>query len=151
MTSLIQDLLNPAALPDETKNVSLVQTHISTVFVADAYVYKIKKAVNFGFLDFSTLKKRAHYCQKEVTLNKRLSEDIYLAVLPITYDGKIHRLGGGQGEVVDYAVKMRRLPEEKLMKSLFEKGKLRSEDLHNIARVLAEFHRKALRSPEIEK
>ncbi|MFC1821925.1 phosphotransferase [Thermodesulfobacteriota bacterium] len=151
MTSLIHDLSNPAVLPDKTQNVSVVQTHISTVFVADAFVYKVKKAVNFGFLDFSTLEKRAHYCRQEVALNKRLSEDVYLGVLPITYDGKIHRLGGGQGEVVDYAVKMRRLPEEKLMKSMFEKGKLKSEDLHNIARVIAEFHQKALRSPEIEK
>ena len=67
---------------------SVVQTHISIVFVADEFVYKVKKPVNFGFLDFSTLEKRKHYCHQEIELNRRLSKDIYLDVLPIIFDGK---------------------------------------------------------------
>ena len=73
MSSLIEDLLDPSNLPEGTRSVSLVQTHISMVFVADKYVYKIKKPVDFGFLDFRTLEKRAYYCLQEVALNRRLA------------------------------------------------------------------------------
>jgi len=151
MTNIIDDLLNPEALPDETKNVSLVQTHISMVFVADEFVYKVKKPVNFGFLDFSTREKREFYCHQEVKLNRRLSEGLYVDVLPVLFDGKSHRLGAGSGDVVDHAVKMRRIPDEMLMKSLFSQGKLQTAHLKEIARVLAGFHGNAERSPEIDK
>jgi len=90
MTSIINDLQNLAALPDKTERISLVQTHISIVLIADEFVYKIKKPVNFGFLDFSTLEKRKHYCHQEIALNRRLSKDIYLDVLPIVFDGRKH-------------------------------------------------------------
>ncbi len=70
---MIDDLLDPALLPDKTEIVSIVQTHISFVIVADGFVYKIKKPVNFGFLDFSTLKKRRYYCHQEIIVNRRLS------------------------------------------------------------------------------
>ena len=70
MESMIEDLLNPTFLPDQTKDVKLIQTHISLVFVADEFVYKIKKPVDFGFLDFSTLEKRHHFCHQEVVCGK---------------------------------------------------------------------------------
>ena len=140
MSSMIQDLLNPAALPDETEKVSLVQTHISLVFVANEYVYKIKKPVNFGFLDFTTLEKRRHYCEQEVKLNQRLAEDVYIKVLPVTFDGRVYKIGPSQGETVDYAVKMRRIPEDRLMRSLFHRGELGAAHLKDIARTLTEFH-----------
>lgn len=151
MSSLIEDLLNPASLPDETDDVSLVQTHISLVFIADKFVYKIKKPVNFGFLDFLTLDKRAYYCEREVELNRRLAKEIYLSVLPVAFDGERHRMGGREGEVVEYAVKMRRIPEERLMKSVFERGELNTGHLSRIAGVLARFHSTALRNPEIDR
>ena len=151
MTSLIEDLKKPHSLPDKTHSVSVVQTHISVVFVADAYVYKVKKPVNFGFLDFSSLEKRRHYCHQEVKLNNRLSKGIYMDVLPVRFDGRRHILGGTSGEVVEYAVKMRRIPDEKLMKSLFDKNALTIDHLQRIARVLARFHRATLRSPEIDR
>lgn len=150
MTSMIEDLLDPASLPDRTDSVTLVQTHISSVIVADEFVYKIKKAVNFGFLDFSTLHKREHYCRQEVTLNQRLAKDIYLDVLPVRYDGKRHRIGGGEGKTLDYAVRMRKIPDKVLMKSLFQEGRLRARDLKAIALVLAWFHRNAEGSMEID-
>ena len=74
MKQIIEDLKKPDALPDNTGNVDVVQTHISVVFIADSFVYKIKKPVDFGFLDFSTLEKRYYYCHEEVTLNRRLGQ-----------------------------------------------------------------------------
>jgi len=151
MSSMIDDLLDPRFLPDKTERVSLTQTHISLVFLADEFVYKIKKPVNFGFLDFSTLKKRRYYCHQEIILNRRLSKGIYIDVLPITYDGKIYRIGIGQGSIVEYAVKMKRLPDEMLMKSLFIQGKLKDKHLKEIAKVLARFHLTASNSNDIDK
>lgn len=151
MSSMIDNLLDPRFLPDKTERVSLTQTHISLVFLADEFVYKIKKPVNFGFLDFSTLKKRRYYCHQEIILNRRLSKGIYIDVLPITYDGKIYRIGIGQGSIVEYAVKMKRLPDEMIMKSLLIQGKLKDEHLKEIAKVLARFHLTASNSNDIDK
>jgi aminoglycoside phosphotransferase family enzyme len=148
---MIQDLLDPASLPDGGDSVSLIQTHISMVFVGDEFVYKVKKPVDFGFLDFTTLKKRKHYCEQEVRLNQRLAQDTYVGVLPIIYDGTSYRMGSGEGEVVEYAVKMKKIPEDLLMKSLFRRGELREEHLKQIAHVLAKFHQNAERSLKIDK
>ncbi|MFH0844838.1 MAG: phosphotransferase [Pseudomonadota bacterium] len=150
-SSLIRDFLNPAFLPDKTKSVSLAQTHISMVFIGDEFVYKIKKPVNFGFLDFSTLHKRKYYCHKEVKLNQRLSQEIYLGVLPIVYDGAHYRMKEGKEGIVEYAVKMRRIPHEVLMKSLFERGELSNEHLKKISNRLVLFHSNALTSPKIDR
>jgi aminoglycoside phosphotransferase family enzyme len=151
MSSIIHDLNDPESLPDRTETVSVIQTHISIVFVADEWVYKVKKPVNFGFLDFSTLEKREHYCHQEVKLNKRLAADVYRDVLPVTFDGKKFTLRDGRGEVVDYAVKMRRIPDDILMKSLFEKGELTRDRLKRVADVLARFHFSTLTNPTIDK
>jgi aminoglycoside phosphotransferase family enzyme len=151
MSSIIDDLRKRNALPDKTQGVSLIQTHISIVFVADNFVYKVKKPVNFGFLDFSTLEKRKYYCLQEVRLNRRLSKGVYIDVLPVTFDGKKHSLKDTSGEIVEYAVKMKRIPEQNLMKNKFEKGVLDSNHLKRIAEVLSEFHGAAQRTPEIDK
>ncbi len=150
MFSMIDDLLNPEFLSDKTKKVSLIQTHISLVFLTDEFVYKIKKPVNFGFLDFSTLKKRYYYCHQEIILNRRLSKDTYIDVLPIRYDGKNYRMAG-QGRIVEYAVKMKRLPEKMLMKSIFFRGELTDKHLEKIAKVLARFHQTARNSLNIDR
>lgn len=148
MNRLIEDLNKPGALPDPTGNVSVVQTHISVVFVADEFVYKIKKPVNFGFLDFSTLDKRKYYCHQELDLNRRLSTGVYLDVVPVTFDGTRHHLGG-DGEIVDYAVKMKKIREENLMKSLFLRGMLTDGHLEKVADLLARFHHSAAGGNEI--
>jgi uncharacterized protein len=150
LSRMIQDLLKPDALPDPTKGVLLVQTHISLVFVADAFVYKVKKPVNFGFLDFTTFEKRAFYCRQELNLNRRLAKDIYLGVLPIRFDGKKYSMRSGKGDIVEHAVKMKRISEQRLMKSLYERGALTENHLRRLARALAAFHLHALRSPEID-
>ncbi len=150
MNQIIEDLSNPAALPDSTTQVNVVQTHISVVFVADTFVYKIKKPVNFGFLDFSTLEKREHYCHQEVVLNRRLARDLYLGVLPVTRVNGKYSLTGQSADPVEYAVKMKRIPDDRLMKSLFKSGKITPEHLGEIAKVLSAFHLRTTTSPEID-
>jgi aminoglycoside phosphotransferase family enzyme len=150
MASLIDDLQTPGSLPDSPEKISLVQTHISYVFLTDDFVYKIKKAVNFGFLDFSTLGKRKYFCDQEVNLNRRLSKDLYIGVVPVIFDGRIHKIGEGSGKVVEYAVKMKRIPDNILMKSMFETGRLQEGHLKRIAQVLAGFHLTAQRSAYID-
>jgi uncharacterized protein len=81
---LLPFLLNPNSYPHRPCGVRLVQTHSSFVFVVPPFVYKVKKPVNFGFLNFSTLEKRRHFCEREVTLNRRLSPKMYLGVVPIS-------------------------------------------------------------------
>lgn len=151
MASLIEDLSAPANLPDETGVVRVIQTHISIVFVGDAYVYKIKKPADFGFLDFTTLEKRRHYCSQEIRLNGRLSKGIYLDVRPVRLLEGRHTLANSDGEIVEYAVRMRRIPDEALMKSVFDRGMLTGNHLAGIAGVLAGFHLRGERSEEIER
>jgi aminoglycoside phosphotransferase family enzyme len=150
LSSMIEDLLKPEAFPDPTKRVLLVQTHISLVFVADEFVYKVKKPVNFGFLDFTSLEKRAFYCRQELLLNRRLAKDIYIDVLPIRFDGKRYTMRSTKGEIVEHAVKMKRISEDRLMKSLYERRALTENHLRRLARTLARFHLNALRSPVID-
>ena len=150
MSHWIEDLQNPAVLPDKTSTVCVVQTHISVVFVADDFVYKVKKPVNFGFLDFSSLEKRHHYCHEEIRLNNRLSQGIYLEVLPVLQEGGGHRLGGAPGNAVEYAVRMKRIPDKVLMKSPFHEERLSSSHLKKLAKTLAQFHSRAVRTHEID-
>ncbi|UCE73172.1 MAG: hypothetical protein JSV56_09030 [Methanomassiliicoccales archaeon] len=146
---IISDLNLPKAYPEPTKQVELVQTHISYIFITDDFVYKIKKPVNFGFLDFSTLDKRLYYCQKEIELNKRLSPDIYLDVVPITDEGEKLKVSG-EGEVVDYAVRMKKIPMDRIMVTLLEQGKLTPEMVKKVSKKIADFHSEAVTSSAIE-
>lgn len=147
----IDALLSPATYPDPTTSVSLLQTHISYLFLTDTYVYKFKKPVNFGFLDFTTLEKRLFYCNEELRLNRRLSPDIYLGIAELRLE-KGGRLSiNGSGETVDYAVKMVRLPEQRMMSRLLEEGAVTAAEISEIARLVARFHGEAARSPDIDK
>jgi aminoglycoside phosphotransferase family enzyme/predicted kinase len=119
--------------------VQLIQTHISYVLLAGEHVYKVKKPVDFGFLDFSTPAKRRHYCRQEVLLNSRLCANTYLGVSRIRErDGRISI--DGRGRVIDYAVHMRRLPAERMMDRLLESGGLTGAMLLELAQRLARFH-----------
>jgi len=142
LPELIQALLDPKAYPDHPQKVELSQTQMSYVFLADDYVYKIKKPVNFGFLDYTTLENRRFYCQKEIELNRRLCPDTYLDVVPVTSDNG-HICIGGNGEIEEYAVKMRRLPQEAMMDALLANNRLTPEMVASVAATLAEFHKKA--------
>src|SRR5215471_12230772 len=111
IAALIEALSGPAAYPFAVGDIDVRQTHISVVFLAGEFAYKIKKPVTLSFLDFGTLEKRRHFCDEEVHLNRRLAPDVYLGVVPVVRAGD--RLGfEGAGEIVEWAVKMRRLPEQ---------------------------------------
>ncbi len=142
LPEMVQALLDPKAYPDAPQGVELVQTQMSFVFLTDNYVYKVKKPVNLGYLDYTTPERRHFYCQREVELNRRLCPDVYLGVVPITQD-KGNILAGGQGEVIEYAVKMCRLPRGAMMDVLLTNNQVSLEMVGSVARRLAEFHQKA--------
>ena len=142
LPEMVQALLDPKAYADAPQGVELVQTQMSFVFLTDNYVYKVKKPVNLGYLDYTTPERRHFYCQREVELNRRLCPDVYLGIVPITRD-KGNILAGGQGEVIEYAVKMRRLPQGAMMDVLLTNNQVSPEMVGSVARRLAEFHQKA--------
>ncbi len=135
----VQTLLEPKAYPDPTDTVELVQTQMSFVFLADDYVYKIKKPVNLGYLDYTTLDKRHFYCQKEVELNRRLCPDTYLGVVTINEYQGCYAING-RGEIIEYAVKMRRLPQELMMDVLLAENRVSPEMIARLAEKVAAFH-----------
>ncbi|MEZ4411293.1 MAG: phosphotransferase [Polyangiales bacterium] len=141
MGDLFQDLLSPAAYPEpRPAAVERRDTHISAVYLAGDDVYKVKKAVDFGFLDFTTREKRTAACEAEVALNRRLSPDVYLGVVPIVRDASgAHRVGG-EGEVVEHAVHMRRMADAERADQRLAQGALGGADIDRIAIKLAEFH-----------
>jgi aminoglycoside phosphotransferase family enzyme len=150
LVKLVQALTNPKAYPHNPQTIDLVQTQISLVFLAGDYVYKIKKPVDFGFLDFTTLEKRRFYCQQEVALNRRLCPNFYLGVVPITREGKVFRVEG-KGKAVEYAVKMRSLPEQRMMDRLLQQNQVTPKMVERVAERLAKFHRKAEISEQLAK
>ncbi|MEW6036021.1 MAG: phosphotransferase [Candidatus Micrarchaeota archaeon] len=120
---------------------SLIETHISWVLLGEKVVYKVKKPVSFSFLDFSTLEKRRFFCEEEVRLNRRLAQDVYLGVVPLYLDhGRLSF--EGSGEIAEYAVKMKRLPEGRMMDRMLSLGTLEEKDVRRLAGVVADFHMK---------
>jgi aminoglycoside phosphotransferase family enzyme/predicted kinase len=119
--------------------VEVLETHISWVLLAGDYAYKIKKAVNLGFLDFSTLEKRRFYCGEELRLNRRLAPDLYLEVVPVAGSAD-HPAWNGTGPAIEYAVKMRRFPQASLLDQVLLRGELTSATVDAIARRIADFH-----------
>ncbi len=146
----IQVLLDPAAYPHPVDAVELVQTHISFVLLAGEFVYKFKKEVNFGFLDFSTLEKRKKCCEQELLLNRRLCPDIYLGLVRVTSSGNGLELDG-DGETVEYGVRMVRMPEERMMSRVIERGELTRDHIFSLVDVLAPFYERAERNAEIDR
>jgi aminoglycoside phosphotransferase family enzyme len=142
-------LMKPEAYDEDPSSIELVQTHISFVFLTRKFVYKVKKAVDFGFLDFTTLEKRRFFCEKELELNRRLCGDMYLEVVPINRSNIIRIKG--EGETVEYAVKMKRMPQERMMSRLLEESKVDNRLVDRIAKVIADFHSKAETNRRISK
>lgn len=148
LASLIDALRQPTAYPDPVDAVEVRQTHISVVFLAGSLVYKLKKPVNLGFLDFSTVEKRRHFCDEEVRLNRRLAPEVYLGVVPVTATAGRVKLEG-EGEVIDWVVKMQRLPEEATLLRRLQRGEVGVELLEVLAHKLARFHAEAEAGPRI--
>ena len=129
--------------------IKLVQTHVSYVVLTGEYAYKIKKAVNFGFLDFSSLEKRKHFCEEEIRMNRAIAPELYLEVVPITEIKPGKLVLEGDGEIVEYAVKMLQLPQENLLSELFSAGKLTEKHLEELGKTVADFHAVAITSDRI--
>nr|WP_232470757.1 bifunctional aminoglycoside phosphotransferase/ATP-binding protein [Methylococcus sp. BF19-07] len=133
------------AYPHPVSNIRLIETHISWVFLTGTYAYKIKKPVDFGFLDFSTLDRRRQCCEEEIRLNRRLAPELYLAVCPITGSPQTPRIDG-EGQPFEYAVKMRQFAEGSLFTDMAAANTLTSNHVDALARLIAEFHRSIPRS-----
>ena len=142
MAHLIAVLSTPDAYPHPVEAVEVRQTHISVVFLAGRFAYKIKKPVDLSFLDFSTLERRRHFCEKEVRLNRRLAPAVYLDVVPVTRRGRALRVGG-DGEVVEWAVKMTRLPDAATLEARLRHGTVSAGFVEALAQKIACFHASA--------
>ena len=119
----------------------MIETHISWVFICDQLVYKIKKPLQYSFLDFSTLEKRKHFCHREIELNNRLTHEIYLDVQPVSTVSGRHYISGNDGEVIDYAVRMKKMDPQLQMDNLLMKNTITRTDIQNLAERIAIFHK----------
>ena len=146
---IIEAMCRSDFYPDRPKTVKLIKTHISLVFIADDFVYKVKKTVSFGFLDFSTLAKRKFYCEEELRLNRRLAADFYLDVAVIYEDAKGNLTLTPNNNIVEYAVLMKKLPEDKMLKSLLAKGRASDKIFEDLGKKIAYFHAQAETSKHI--
>jgi len=148
-STIVTALQNPEIYPEQPRKVELVQTHVSAIFLTGEHVYKVKKPVDFGFLDFTTLEKRKYYCHQEVELNRRLCPEVYLGVVEIrSRKGQIF-LGEGEGEIIEYAVLMKQLPQDCMMDRQLARGGITSALLRKIAAKVALFHANAATNTEI--
>jgi uncharacterized protein len=146
---LLPFLLNPNSYPHRPRRVRLVQTHSSFVFLVPPFVYKVKKPVNFGFLNFSTLEKRRYFCEREIELNQRLCPKMYLGVVPISRKNGRFMFGAGD-KVVEYAVQMRKLSDRGFLDQLVERDEVVPGDLNRIVIVLKQFYEAQQPTEEIE-
>lgn len=142
---LLKALQNPALYPHATDDIRVIETHISTVILTGPYAYKIKKPMNFGFLDFTTLAARQHFCHEEIRLNQRLTSGLYLDVIAITGSAEAPQLNG-QGEAIEYAIRMRQFPQEQLLDQRLQRGELSADDIDALTSQIARFH---LQAPEV--
>ncbi len=144
---LVEAMMRPEFYPHRPAQVELKQTHMSYVFLAGEYVYKVKKPVHFDFADCSTLSVRYELCCEEVRLNRRLAPEVYLGVVPIVRDGRRFLLGdvsrSFDHRAQEYAVKMRRLPEDRMLDRLVRAGEVNGAVIDALAKRLADFHRGA--------
>lgn len=148
LDDVIAALSLPAAYAHDVDAVEVIQTHISCVFLAGEHVYKLKKPLDLGFLDYSTPARRRAMCRAEVRLNEPRAPGVYLGVVPITVDYDGIRVAGN-GRVIDHVVHMRRLPDERNLEALIRSGAATPAVMDDLGRRLAEFHRNADRSHEI--
>jgi aminoglycoside phosphotransferase family enzyme/predicted kinase len=143
---LIAALQNPALYPHPVDGFQVIETHISWVILTGPFAYKVKKPVNFGFLDFTSLDAREHFCAEELRLNQRLTDDLYLEVLPITGSVEAPQLGGN-GPILDFALKMRQFPQSQLLSTLQANGELTTTHIDEMAVQIAQFHLNAPKVP----
>ncbi|MGF1478540.1 MAG: AAA family ATPase [Cyanophyceae cyanobacterium] len=142
LSALVEQMHRPHFYPHSVEKIEVIQTHASIVFLTGAYAYKLKKPVDFGFLNYSTLAQRKHFCEQELQINQKVAAALYLEVLPIAKQGEQFVLGG-TGEAVEYVLKMRQFPQENLFLNMFEQGKLTEAHLNDLGKIVANFHAQA--------
>lgn len=145
--ALVQALRDPTAYPHPTGQVEVIETHISSVLLAGEFAYKVKKPVNLGFVDFSSLKRRRHFCEEEIRLNRRGAPSLYLEVVPITGSVSNPRMGQGAGAAIEYAVKMRRFAAGSRLDCLARTRGLSSVHIDRLAASVAAYHRQCVPAP----
>lgn len=149
LPTLIQKMQQPDFYPHPVQEpIQLIQTHISYVLLTGDYAYKLKKPLNLGFLDFSTLEQRHHFCQEELRLNQRGADRWYLQVLPITQQGDSYQLNG-DGEPVEYTLQMKQFPQDGLFVGMLEQGKLTTAHMETVGKLTAQYHAKSQTSDYI--
>jgi aminoglycoside phosphotransferase family enzyme/predicted kinase len=145
---VLRSLLNPDSYPERPAEIAHAETHISDVFLTDRRAYKVKKAVRFPFLDYSTRELRLQACEDEIRLNRRLAPEVYVAVRPITAAP-----GGveidGNGEIVDFCVEMKRLPADRMLDYMIRGGTATCEHIDKLLDVLIPFYAHSQHGPEI--
>ncbi|WP_349431612.1 AAA family ATPase [Methylomarinum sp. Ch1-1] len=147
LPTLIRSLQNPELYPHPIVRFSLIETHISWVLLTGSYAYKIKKPLNLGFLDFSTLEKRRHFCQEELRLNGRLAPDIYLEVVAIGGGEERPQLNS-EGPAIEYAVKMRQFEPDQTFDRLLQRQQLTTDVIIKTAQIIASFHEHITKAPK---
>src|SRR3954447_16862640 len=147
LPALLAALADPAAYP-RPGPVEVQQTHLSAAFLVGDTVYKVRKPVNLGFVDFTTLDKRKHDCDEEVRLNRRLAPSVYRGVVPITVEDGLVKVGG-RGEPIEWAVEMVRLPDAAMLNRRLARDELTPTHVAMIARRIAGFHHTAERGPHV--
>lgn len=141
-TTLVEHLRQPSHYPHPVSRVGLIETHISTVLLAGEFAYKLKKPYDLGFLDFTTLAARKHYCEEELRLNRRFAPGLYLGIVAITGSPEAPQLGGA-GSPFEYAVKMRRFDQDALLTNVMARNALQPRHLTQFATALAGLHQSA--------
>ncbi len=139
----IRSLVQQKNFPVQTSKANLIETHISWVIICDEFVYKVKKPVKYSFIDYSSLEKRKLFCKKEVQLNRRFTDEVYLDAVPVKKNISEYFIDGADGEIIDYAVIMRRLPEERRMDRLLIQNRVCEADIKNLAAKITTFHHTA--------
>lgn len=147
---LIEAMKQPDFYPHHPREVDFIQTHISYIFIAGDFVYKIKKPLKFDFLDFTSLEKRKHFCEEELKLNRRLAPETYLDVVAISRNSSGHITLNKGTDIIEYAVHMKKLPADRMLKTLLSQGIGDEKIMDSLARKIALFHQQARTGKDID-
>ena len=139
----ILKIMEDGQFPHPFTQRKLVETHISYVILGTRLAYKFKKEIKYSFVDFSTLRQRKYFCEREVELNNRLSKGVYLGVVPVRTSGGIITVDGHEGKIIDYAVKMKRLRDDRQMHVMLSRRQVNQKHIHALARTVRRFHDRA--------
>lgn len=140
---MTREQIDKIVLKGDSEKSEVIETHISWVVLGEQFAFKIKKPIKYSFLDFSTIAKRKFYCEREIQLNRRLTDDIYLDVQHVKEAAGRFFIGNGDGEIIDHAVRMRKLDRSMRMDILLQNNQVTSTDIQKLAKKIASFHKTA--------